>query len=141
MSTIQHQLHISASRDQVLGALNSIEGVSSWWTRTTEGSAALGEQIGFRFGSHLTQAQVSALSDDHVEWTVVDSNPDWVGTRIGFKLAQVEDKVRLTFTHADWREQNEFFGHCSMKWATFLLSLRDQVERGAGRPFPDDLAI
>ncbi len=28
-----------------------------------------------------------------------------------------------------------------MKWATFLLSLKDYVETGRGRPFPNDLKI
>ena len=31
--------------------------------------------------------------------------------------------------------------HCSTKWATFLLSLRDLVETGQGQPSPDDLKI
>jgi hypothetical protein len=28
-----------------------------------------------------------------------------------------------------------------MKWATFLLSLRELLETGKGRPSPDDLKI
>jgi hypothetical protein len=28
-----------------------------------------------------------------------------------------------------------------MKWATFLLSLKDLMEKGKGRPAPDDLEI
>jgi hypothetical protein len=28
-----------------------------------------------------------------------------------------------------------------MKWAVFLLSLRDLVERGKGKPAPEDLKI
>jgi len=35
----------------------------------------------------------------------------------------------------------EFMGHCSTKWATFLLSLRDLVETGQGKPAPHDLRI
>jgi len=31
--------------------------------------------------------------------------------------------------------------HCSTKWATFLLSLRDSLERNQGRPAPHDLKI
>ena len=31
--------------------------------------------------------------------------------------------------------------HCSTKWATFLLSLRDLVETGKGKPAPADLKI
>jgi hypothetical protein len=28
-----------------------------------------------------------------------------------------------------------------MKWATFLLSLRESLENGIGRPYPHDLQI
>jgi hypothetical protein len=42
---------------------------------------------------------------------------------------------------AGWNSENAFFHHCSTKWATFLLSLRDYVENGVGRPFPNDIKI
>jgi hypothetical protein len=38
-------------------------------------------------------------------------------------------------------EAVEFTAHCSTKWATFLLSLRDLVETGKGRPAPNDILI
>jgi hypothetical protein len=31
--------------------------------------------------------------------------------------------------------------HCSMKWAVFLMSLRDLVETGTGKPAPQDVKI
>jgi hypothetical protein len=31
--------------------------------------------------------------------------------------------------------------HCSTKWATFLLSLRDLIEKAEGRPLPHDVKI
>jgi hypothetical protein len=40
-----------------------------------------------------------------------------------------------------WREEVEFMAYCSTKWATFLLSLRDLVETGTGKPAPHDLKI
>ena len=33
----------------------------------------------------------------------------------------------------------EFMHHCSTKWAVFLLGLRNWVERGEGRPHPQDV--
>jgi hypothetical protein len=45
------------------------------------------------------------------------------------------------FGHRKWREEVEFMSHCSTKWGTFLLSLRDMVETGSGRPAPHDLRI
>ena len=47
----------------------------------------------------------------------------------------------IVFGHRNWREAVEFMAHCSMKWATFLLSLRELVETGRGKPSPDDLKI
>jgi len=35
----------------------------------------------------------------------------------------------------------EFMHHCSTKWAVFLLSLRDWLERSEGRPAPYDIKI
>jgi hypothetical protein len=31
--------------------------------------------------------------------------------------------------------------HCSTKWATFLLSLRDLLETGRAHPTPNDIKI
>jgi len=45
------------------------------------------------------------------------------------------------FAHRNWREEVEFMAHCSTKWATFLLSLRDFAESGKGQPSPNDLKI
>ena len=32
-------------------------------------------------------------------------------------------------------------GHCCTKWAVFLLSLKEAIEKGEGRPYPDDIHI
>jgi hypothetical protein len=53
----------------------------------------------------------------------------------------LERGADLLFTHAKWKEPVEFMHHCSTKWATFLLSLRDLLEKSEGRPLPRDLKI
>jgi hypothetical protein len=47
----------------------------------------------------------------------------------------------VLFTHAGWREPVEFMHHCSTKWAVFLLSLKDWIERSEGRPHPYDIKL
>lgn len=47
----------------------------------------------------------------------------------------------VLFTHAGWREPVEFMHHCSTKWAVFLLSLKNWIERAEGRPHPYDVKI
>ena len=58
-----------------------------------------------------------------------------------FELTQDGDMTILNFGHRNWKEPVEFMAHCSMKWAVFLMSLRELVETGKGKPAPEDLKI
>jgi hypothetical protein len=76
-----------------------------------------------------------------VQWRIKSGPPEWIGTDITFDLKQEGDTTIVLFGHKNWRDPAEFMAHCSMKWATFLLSLRELVETGRGKPAPDDLKI
>ena len=78
--------------------------------------------------------------DDMVVWECLAGPDEWIGTRVEFTLA-TDPETTLFFRHAGWAEESPFLHHCSMKWATFLMSLRSLLEDGAGRPFPDDVHI
>ncbi|HEY1405799.1 MAG TPA: SRPBCC domain-containing protein, partial [Spirochaetota bacterium] len=56
-------------------------------------------------------------------------------------LSTQDNQTIIIFGHRNWREATESTAHCSMKWATFLLSLRAYVETGKGKPAPHDLKI
>ena len=140
MTEIFHQIKINDTPANVHNALSTIDGLSKWWTSTTSGDSELGGEIAFRFGEHVSKMRVEALSSDTVRWVCVESAPDWVGTSIEFRL-KGDDSTTLFLRHHGWRESNDFFAHCSMKWAAFLISLKDYIETGAGAPFPDDLAV
>ncbi len=142
MVDIIHTVRVKAPREKVYEALSTIDGLAAWWTRTTEGASAPGETIAFRFGQHVTKVRVEELArGGRVAWRVTESSPDWVGTRMTFDLSEQDGATLVRFGHRDWAEANDFYGHCSMKWATFLLSLKSVVETGAGAPFPNDVAI
>ena len=79
--------------------------------------------------------------DKNVRWRVKAGPPEWVGTEIEFLLDRQDDHTIVLFGHRRWRKEVDFMAHCSTKWATFLLSLRDFVETGKGAPAPDDLEI
>ena len=76
-----------------------------------------------------------------VQWRFNSGPEEWVGTDVIFNLSQDGNYTIVLFAHKNWREANEFTAHCSMKWATFLLSLRELVETGKGKPSPDDLKV
>lgn len=141
MSEILHQVRIAAPRERVHEALSTIDGLSKWWTTTTEGASAPGETIAFRFGEHVTAMRVESLDPARVAWRCVESHPDWVGTQVTFDLIAEGEGTVVRFGHREWAEASDFFAHCSMKWATFLLSLKGLLETGEGSPFPRDIPI
>ena len=61
--------------------------------------------------------------------------------RRGWRLDRRGEYTIVLFKHEGWREPVEFMHHCSTKWATFLMSLKELLENGRGRPAPDDVLI
>ena len=76
-----------------------------------------------------------------VRWRFIDGPRDWIGTDATFQLTQDCEMTIVFFGQRYWKEPVEFMAHCSMKWATFLMSLREFVVAGKGRPAPEDLKI
>ena len=64
-----------------------------------------------------------------------------INPRQKIPVLQDGDFTIVLFGHRNWREPVEFMAHCSMKWAVFMLSLRELVETGRGRPSPNDVKI
>ena len=148
MVDIVHRVGIKASAAKVYAALSTVDGLARWWSQAATGSSKVGETIAFRFyketGEEVGGFDLDVLElapDQKVRWRVTGGPPEWVGTDIEFTLSRQDDYTIVLFAHRKWREEVEFMAHCSTKWATFLLSLRDLVETGKGKPAPDDLRI
>jgi uncharacterized protein YndB with AHSA1/START domain len=138
MNDIRHRVGIKASVRKVYEAIQTIEGLRHWWVSETAGEAQRGGVIRFGF----VDLKVVALRPHHlVKWKCVRGPKEWVGTEITFVLKRRAGQTFVLFTHAGWKKPVEFMHHCSTKWATFLLSMRDWLERGEGRPAPYDLKI
>jgi uncharacterized protein YndB with AHSA1/START domain len=145
---IVHRIGIKAPPSKVYAALATIDGLAGWWTRDTSGRSEPGGHIDFRFHTPAGD-EIGGFGMDVVEltagrkvrWRVKDGPPEWVGTEIEFLLGEEDGYTVVRFGHRDWRDQSEFMAHCSTKWATFLLSLRELVETGRGQPSPVDLKI
>jgi uncharacterized protein YndB with AHSA1/START domain len=148
MVDILHRVGIQAPVSKVYAALSTPEGVAGWWTKETSGSSKVGGTLEVRFVSpdakELGRMSLEVLALEpgrKVHWRVKTGPAEWVGTDVIFSLVQEGDYTIVLFGHKNWREAVEFTSHCSMKWATFLLSLKDLVEKGKGKPSPDDLKI
>jgi uncharacterized protein YndB with AHSA1/START domain len=143
MVDILHRVGMkSASPDEVYAALTTIEGLSGWWATDTKGQTEVGGTLEFRFEPGGFDMRVLELSPaESVRWEVIDGPAEWIGTTVRWDLKQAGDYTIVLFAHEGWKEPVEFMYHCSTKWATFLVSLKQLVETGTGAPEPYDLQI
>ncbi|MEO8187248.1 MAG: SRPBCC domain-containing protein [Burkholderiaceae bacterium] len=148
MVDIIHRVGIKAPVSKVYAAVSTIDGVAGWWTKETTGVSKPGGTMDFQFRTPsgeliggITMEVIGMDRDEAVHWRCKAGPDEWIGTDIIFKLEQEGDYTNVRFGHKNWREAVDFTEHCSMKWATFMLSLKDLVETGEGRPSPDDIKI
>lgn len=147
MADIIHRIGIRAPAGKVYDAVATAQGVSGWWTRETTSSAD-GGKMNVRFlhadGHEIGQMDfgMTRLEPGRgVTWCILAGPLEWLATDVTFDMAEDGDMTILNFGHRNWKEPVEFMAHCSMKWAVFLMSLRDLVETGKGKPSPDDVKI
>ena len=143
MADINHQVGIKASPAEVYQLLTTDAGLARWWTHDVCGAGDVGSIIEFRFNGGGPDFEVSQLVENRmVVWKHSGAMPEaWMGTEISFLLREEGGQTFVRFTHAKWKEPTDFMGHCSTKWAVFLLSLKDALETGEGKPFPNDIQI
>jgi uncharacterized protein YndB with AHSA1/START domain len=148
MPDIIHRIGIKSPATHVYEALTSLEGLAQWWTEEVRGDGQIGGNIEFLFRSETGELKGKMLMEvveldapNDVRWRCVEGPDEWVGTDITFELSEQDNQTIVLFGHRNWREAVEFMSHCSMKWATFLLSLREYVETVKGKPSPHDLKI
>jgi uncharacterized protein YndB with AHSA1/START domain len=143
MAEINHRIGIAAAASEVYKALTTNEGLSAWWTTDTTGAGDVGSIIRFRFNGGGPDFEVAELQPDkRVHWRHSGDMPgDWMGTEVSFELSNDDNQTFVRFKHSHWKEASDFMAHCSTKWAVFLLSLKEAMETGHGRPFPNDIHI
>lgn len=147
MVDIIHKIGIKAPVSKVHTALSTVAGIAGWWTKETSGDAKPGGSIEVVFrlkgGDEKGRMRFELIksSPEEVVWRFSSGPEEWLGTDVTFALSQRGEYTIVLFGHRNWREAVEFTSHCSMKWATFLLSLRQLIETGTGHPSPDDLKI
>ena len=143
--SIRHEVGIKASPEAVYQALTEVNKLASWWTSDTRGNGSkAGGVIEFWFGDFCQKFEVVELQPAaSVRWKAdrEEGIAEWAGTEVSFSLRADENQCWVHFGHSGWRQESEFFAHCSTKWAVFMLSLKDLLEKGKGHPAPDDVQI
>lgn len=143
MADILHRIGVQkSSPDAVYSALTTLDGLAGWWAQNTTGDTGVGGVIEFRFGpGGIDMAVRELVPGKLVCWEVTGGPDEWIGTAVRWDLRQDGDYTIVIFAHQGWRETGEFMHHCSTKWATFLMSLKQLLETGEGAPDPRDVSI
>jgi uncharacterized protein YndB with AHSA1/START domain len=139
---IRHRIGVKAGPGEVYARLATPDGLRQWWTQDVRGHAAVGDKLSFHFGGpdRFVVMEVTELApDERVAWRCVEGPDEWLGTDFTFDLSRDGDETVVLFTNSGWREPVEFMHHCTTKWGSFLVGLKQDVETGAGRPFPNDV--
>jgi len=141
---IWHEILIHASAEKIYAALTKPDQLAHWWTIDVRGVSEVGKTLEFWFSGY--RASIMQVVDLHprerVHWRMTDGlAQDWIGTEVQFNIFKEEGKMLLHFRHSGWSEGARSFPHCSMGWAIFLLSLKEFVETGKGRPHPYDMPV
>lgn len=135
------RVSIGAPQIQVFDAVASTEGLRSWWTPLTSGSADVGGEIRFDFAGldePIIMRVDESQSPTSVQWTCLTNvgHPEWEGTTLTFAVEEsTAESCELNFRHAGLRPALQCYDQCHAGWDHFLASLAASVEHGAGTPF------
>lgn len=143
MAVVRHRVGIRGTLQAVFGAITEPESLQQWWSTTATGSAEVGQTLKLGFGGVVT-LEFTVLKfepEKRIRLDCPDGPGPWRNSQLEFVLEQADEQVYVTFQHTNEAASDDEFLYFNTKWPLYLLSLRDLIETGAGRPSPKDIPI
>jgi len=132
MAGIYHNFVIKASVAEVFKEISTVRGLNSWWTKKAEGKPISDIVYHLHFGEGYDwEAVVTKCEKDkrfELQMTIADK--EWMKTKIGFNLTEVNEQTVVEFYHKGWESKSEQFKQSNFCWALYLRILRRHVEYG-----------
>lgn len=139
MPDIMHYLKIHAPADEVYRAITTADGIRGWWTRDAALEPKVGSigEFGFNGRRFVAILKIVELKQPtQVKWQI--TNSAWSGDTIEFDPSAEEKDTRLFFAHRGFAQADQRYASATTRWGFYLLSLKQYLETGKGRPNPDD---
>ena len=130
MVDIEHINCLKAPASTVYHALTTEEGLGNVWTKKLTVKAEIGFISEFDFDEgYLTKLKTVELQENQkVVWECVESDKEWIGTKIFIALLERDGITTIILKHVGWRELTEFYRWCNYNWALFLFRLKNYCE-------------
>jgi uncharacterized protein YndB with AHSA1/START domain len=137
MPDILHDFPIKAPPTRVFAAVSTANGLDTWWTKSSNGTPATGEEYALSFGPEYEwRARVTrCVPDKEFEVEMTHADADWTGTRVGVRLDPRDGATWVQFHHSGWREANEHYRISCNCWALYLRVMRRSLEHGEAVPY------
>ena len=137
VADIYQDFPIKASLNRVYVAISTPRGLDIWWTKRSSGQPIEGSEFELWFGPDYDwRGRVTiAVPASEFEPQMVKADPDWLGTRVGFRLEARAAATQVRFYHTGWPTPNEHWRVSNHCWAMYLRILRRHLEHGEEVPY------
>ena len=128
MPSIKHSIAIDAPPDKIFPLISSGSGFAQWWAADITQVSPESVELGFFHRQTIYRLQlIRAAAPTDVEW-LCTSGKEWKDTRILFRLTPTETGSQLQFSHADWRNETDYFVSCNTTWGELMFRLKAAAE-------------
>lgn len=143
MPDIFHDLPIQAPIERVFRAVSTPADLDQWWTARCAGHPRLAGEYELWFGPDYDwRARVSQyLPSVAFEFEITRADPEWVGTRVGFRIQPRDAGSQVSFHHLGWPSDTEHYRVSCYCWAMYLRVLRRYLEQGEQVPYERRLEV
>jgi uncharacterized protein YndB with AHSA1/START domain len=140
---ILHQFPIMGSASRVFEAITTPTGLDRWWTARSAGTPLVGSTYQLWFGPEYDwRASVTeCLTDRIFELKLTTATPDWLGTRVRFRLESGPDATTVHFSHTGWADASDHYRISAFCWAMYLRILKRYIEYGEVVAYDDRLSV
>lgn len=139
MARVHHRIGVDGSPDEVFACLVEPEKLTGWWATTAESIGML--RLGFE---GLTTLEFEFVENQPPERLLLRCTGEpklWAGSLLEFRTEKGDGQTYLYLTHSKESASDAEFLYFNTKWPLFLVSLKELMETGTGRPFPHDQRI
>ncbi|MEX0928614.1 MAG: SRPBCC domain-containing protein [Balneolales bacterium] len=130
MENIEIINYIKAPVSTVYNVLTTEKGLGAVWTSKLTVKPEIGFINEFDFNEEsLTKMKITGLNENKsIYWDCVESDPEWMGTKIYFELEEKKGVTTVLLKHVDWRELTDYYRWCNYNWSMFLSRLKVYCE-------------